>query len=48
MPDVQGLEPATGRIPKNMGLYISPAERLLEATTPGGGGDKVKYHPMPT
>ncbi|HEX4387216.1 MAG TPA: hypothetical protein VH109_01170 [Steroidobacteraceae bacterium] len=44
-PDVQGLEPASGRIQKNVGLYISPAERALEVTTAGGGGDKVKYHP---
>jgi hypothetical protein len=32
-------------IPKNIGLYISPADRTQEVTTPGGGGDKVSYHP---
>jgi len=32
-------------IPKNIGLYISPADRAKEVTTPGGGGDKVSYHP---
>jgi hypothetical protein len=44
-PDVQGLEPVSGRIEKNVGLYISAADRALEVTTAGGGGDKVRYHP---
>jgi len=44
-PDIQALEPVGGRIQKNVGLYISPADRALEVTTPGGGGDKVRYHP---
>lgn len=44
-PDIQALEPVSGRIQKNVGLYISPADRSLEVTTPGGGGDKVRYHP---
>lgn len=44
-PDIQALEPVSGRIQKNVGLYISPAQRALEVTTAGGGGDKVKYHP---
>lgn len=46
-PDVAGLAvPAgTARIPKNIGLYISPTNRAKEVTTPGGGGDKVSYHP---
>lgn len=44
-PDIQALEPAGNRIQKNVGLYISPANRALEVTTAGGGGDKVRYHP---
>jgi hypothetical protein len=44
-PDVQTLEPAKNRIQKNVGLYIAPADRALEVTTAGGGGDKVSYHP---
>lgn len=44
-PDVQSLEPASARIQKNVGLYVSPANHALEVTTDGGGGDKVRYHP---
>ena len=46
-PDVSGLAPPTGstRIAKGVGLYISKADRAKEVTTPGGGGDKVSYHP---
>jgi len=29
----------------NVGYYISPADMAKEVTTPGGGGDKVKYLP---
>lgn len=45
--DVGGLALPAGaaRIPKNVGLYISPANRAKEVTTPGGGGDKVSYRP---
>lgn len=32
-------------IQKNVGFYISPENRSKEVTTPGGGGDKVTYHP---
>lgn len=34
-----------GRIEKDVGYYISDAARSLEVTTPGGGGDKVRYFP---
>jgi hypothetical protein len=46
-PDITGLALPAGAtvIPKNVGLYISPANRAKEVTTPGGGGDKVSYHP---
>lgn len=30
---------------KTVGYYISEADRKLEVTTPGGGGDKVTYKP---
>lgn len=29
----------------NVGYYISPENRLVKVTTPGGGGDKVTYQP---
>lgn len=45
--DVSGLAVPAGatRIPKNVGLYISPENRAKEVTSAGGGGDKVSYHP---
>ena len=33
------------KINKAVGYHISPADRAKEVTTPGGGGDKVKYLP---
>lgn len=33
------------RIPKAIGLYISPENRNKEVITSGGGGDKVSYKP---
>lgn len=33
------------RIPKAIGLYISPENRNKEVITAGGGGDKVSYRP---
>ncbi len=39
--DVDGI----GKIDKNVGYYISPVDLSKEVTTPGGGGDKVKYFP---
>jgi hypothetical protein len=46
-PDVETLVPKSdvSRIPKNAGLYMAPADRASQVTTPGGGGDKVSYHP---
>ena len=46
-PDVAVLAvPAdSSRIDKNIGLYIAPENRAKVVTTPGGGGDKVTYHP---
>lgn len=39
--DVDGI----GKIDKNVGYYISSVDLSKEVTTPGGGGDKVKYFP---
>src|ERR1700742_2956621 len=46
-PELEALAtaPSGERIPKKVGLYISDANRTKEVTTPGGGGDKVKYTP---
>lgn len=33
------------QIDKKVGFYISDANKALEVTTPGGGGDKVRYFP---
>jgi hypothetical protein len=33
------------RIDKTVGYYISAADKAKDVTTPGGGGDKVKYLP---
>jgi hypothetical protein len=46
-PEMEALTaaPQVERIQKNVGLYISAANRAKEVTTPGGGGDKVRYVP---
>jgi hypothetical protein len=36
---------ALAPINKNVGYAMSDASRALEVTTPGGGGDKVRYFP---
>ena len=33
------------KVDKTVGYYISPEQRALVVTTPGGGGDKVNYQP---
>ena len=42
--DLRNVEGIT-KIDKNVGYYISQEDREKEVTTPGGGGDKVKYLP---
>ncbi|GLR12023.1 hypothetical protein GCM10007907_08130 [Chitinimonas prasina] len=37
--------PAVSKINKQIAYVITPAQRTLEVTTPGGGGDKVRYFP---
>lgn len=44
-PNTEGLTPEASRIPKNVGLYVPPADLSKEVTTAGGGGDKVSYRP---
>jgi len=36
---------AQNRIQARVGYYVPPELMALEVTTPGGGGDNVKYHP---
>lgn len=46
-PDIAKIERDTGTQPidRNVGYYIAPQNREMAVTTPGGGGDKVTYHP---
>jgi hypothetical protein len=44
-PDLAKVEtPSTAR-DQTVGLHISAADRALQVTTPGGGGDSVSYYP---
>ena len=48
IPDASRLErssTAPVRIAANVGYYIPPAASSIEITTPGGGGDNVRYFP---
>ena len=38
-------EVGISKIDKNVGYYISPDDLSKKVTTPGGGGDKVRYFP---
>lgn len=45
-PDLEAIKtPAAGRINKKVAYHIADVSRTLEVTTPGGGGDKVRYFP---
>lgn len=45
-PDLQAIDRNTVKpINKTVGYYIAATDREKEVTTPGGGGDKVKYYP---
>jgi len=46
-PDTSGLQVVSGdqKINKKVGYYLADDKRILEVTTPGGGGDKVTYKP---
>ena len=48
VPDTTKLElvsPTAPRVTANVGLYIPQEARSVEVTTPGGGGDNVRYYP---
>lgn len=42
---VKTTQNSAQRSPISVGYYISQKNRELEVTTPGGGGDNVRYHP---
>lgn len=46
-PDLNTLRSETpqGKINSAVGYYISDENKQLKVTTPGGGGDKISYHP---
>ena len=44
-PDLSKIAPASAKVPKTVGYVIAETNRWLQVTTPGGGGDKVKYFP---
>ncbi len=45
-PDIGAIgAPSAPLIQKGVGYYISAENRALEVTTPGGGGDKIRYFP---
>ena len=45
-PDIGAIKgEATTTIEKEVGYHISEANMAVEVTTPGGGGDKVRYFP---
>ncbi len=44
-PDPATLAKATTKIEKNVGLVITASDKGIEVTTPGGGGDNIRYYP---
>ena len=44
-PDLSKVSTAGPKIAKTVGYVIAETNRWLQVTTPGGGGDKVKYFP---
>jgi hypothetical protein len=44
-PDLKAVPESNARIHKKVGYFISAEDMAKEVTTPGGGGDKVKYLP---
>ena len=43
--DAAAQAPSVAKIDKSVAYVITPADMALEVTTPGGGGDKIKYQP---
>lgn len=44
-PDLTSLKSQGSPIEKQVGYYMADTSKALEVTTPGGGGDKVRYFP---
>lgn len=44
-PPLNNIEADASKINKKVGYFISAEDLAKEVTTPGGGGDKVKYSP---
>jgi hypothetical protein len=44
-PDPASLAKPTEKIDRNVGLVISAADKAIQVTTPGGGGDNISYYP---
>jgi hypothetical protein len=44
-PDMKAVPESTAKVHKKIGYFISAEDLAKEVTTPGGGGDKVKYLP---
>jgi hypothetical protein len=44
-PDIKAVPAPSAKIAKKVGYFISAEDLAKEVTTPGGGGDKVKYQP---
>jgi hypothetical protein len=44
-PELQSIEKPAAPIDKKVGYYISAADRAVQVTSAGGGGDKVSYYP---
>ena len=44
-PPLNNIEASAVKVNKKVGYFISGEDMAKEVTTPGGGGDKVKYSP---
>lgn len=44
-PDPASLPKPTEKIDRNVGLVITAADKALQITSPGGGGDNISYYP---
>lgn len=47
VPDPSAVPASTeSRVPRNAAYYVAKEDRELQVTTPGGGGDTVRYFPV--
>lgn len=44
-PDPASLAKPTDKIDRNVGLVITAADKAIQITSPGGGGDNISYYP---